>query len=145
MQNKWFLSQQSKPKQDKIKIKIFTAMFLMQYFCLHGILPFSKSYPEIESIWTTTKCREKSILTRDITVTCATLCVSFSCFSKTYSEIKSMWPINSSKQEIICATFHESFWSKSKARDGTKSKNKHPSWLCCTVVRLSEAATRGVV
>ena len=28
----------------------------MQYFCLRGILPFSKSYPEIESIWTTTKC-----------------------------------------------------------------------------------------
>ena len=37
MQNKWILSQQSKQKQNKIKIEIFTAMFLMQYFCLHGI------------------------------------------------------------------------------------------------------------
>ena len=24
-------------------------VILIQYFCLHGILPFSKSYPEIES------------------------------------------------------------------------------------------------
>ena len=51
--NKWFLRQQSKQKWNKIKIGIFTAMFLMQYFCLHGILPFSKSYPEIESTWPT--------------------------------------------------------------------------------------------
>ena len=44
------LSQQSKQKRNKTKIGIFTAMFLMQYFSLHGIHPFSKSYPEIESI-----------------------------------------------------------------------------------------------
>ena len=43
MQNKRFLSQQSKQKRNKIKIGIFTVMFLMQYFCLHGILSFSKS------------------------------------------------------------------------------------------------------
>ena len=30
-QNKWFLSQQSKQKQNKIKIGFFTAMILMQY------------------------------------------------------------------------------------------------------------------
>ena len=59
MQNKWFLIQQSKGKQNKIKIKIFTGMDLMQYFFLHGILSFSKSYPEIESGWPTTKCRER--------------------------------------------------------------------------------------
>ena len=41
--------QQSKRKQNKIKIKIFTAMFLMQYFCLQSILLFPESYPEIES------------------------------------------------------------------------------------------------
>ena len=43
-------SQQSKQKQNKIKIRIFTAVVLILYFCLHGILPFAKSYPEIESI-----------------------------------------------------------------------------------------------
>ena len=58
-------------------------MFLMQYFCLHGILPFSKSYPEIESTWPTAKCRgRKSFDTWYYIVTCATLCVSFSSKSK---------------------------------------------------------------
>ena len=42
-------SQQDKQKQNKIKIRIFTAIFVVLYFCLHSILPFSKSYPEIES------------------------------------------------------------------------------------------------
>ena len=41
--------------------------------------------------------------------------------------------------------FHESFWSKSKARGGAKLKNRHPSWLYSTVVGLSEAATGGVL
>ena len=66
-----------------MKIGIFIAMFLMQYICLHGILPFSKSYPEIESTWPITRCRERnSFDTWYYTVTCATLCVSFSSKSK---------------------------------------------------------------
>ena len=55
---------------------MFTAMFLMQYFCLHCILPFSKSNREIESTWWTAKCRGSDITSYYI-VTCATLCVSF--------------------------------------------------------------------
>ena len=55
----------------------------MQYFCLHGILPFSKSYPEIESTWPTGKCRgRKSFDTWYYIVTCAKLCVRFSSKSK---------------------------------------------------------------
>ena len=55
------------------------SLFLMQYFCLHGILWFSKSYPEIESTWPTAKCRgRKSFDTLYYIVTCATFCVSFS-------------------------------------------------------------------
>ena len=42
MQNKWFLIQLSKKKRNKIKIRV---------------LPFSKSYPKIESTWPTAKCR----------------------------------------------------------------------------------------
>ena len=58
-------------------------MFLMQYFCLYGILPFSKSYPEIESTWPTAKSRErKSFDPLYYIVTCAMLCVSFSLKSK---------------------------------------------------------------
>ena len=58
-------------------------MLLMQYFCLHSILPFSKSYPEIGSAWPTVKCRgRKSFDTWYYIVTCATLCVSFSSKSK---------------------------------------------------------------
>ena len=41
--------------------------------------------------------------------------------------------------------FWVSFWSKSEACGGTKSKTKHPSWLYCTVLRLSGAATRGAL
>ena len=55
----------------------------MQYFCLHSILPFPKSYPKIESTWPTAKCRErKSFGTWYYIVTCATLCVRFSSKSK---------------------------------------------------------------
>ena len=50
----------------------------MQYFWLHGILPFSKSYREIESTWSTAKCRARKFFdTWYYIVTCATLCVSF--------------------------------------------------------------------
>ena len=82
--------QQNKQKRNKMKIGIFTAIFLLQYFCLHSIAPFFKSYPEIESTWPTSKC-SCSILTSDITkffdtwyyiVSCATFCVSFSSESK---------------------------------------------------------------
>ena len=83
-------------------------MFLMQYFCLHSILPFSKSYPEIESTWSTAKCRErKSFDAGYYIVTCATVSTSFLLKSKAInvfpklSEIESMWPINSSKEEIV--------------------------------------------
>ena len=108
MQNKWSLRQQSKQKQNRIKIRIFFAMFLMQYFCLHSILRFSTSYPEIESTWPTAKCRgRKSFDTWYYIVTCAMLCVSFSSKSKAinvfpkHSEIESLWPINSRKEEIV--------------------------------------------
>ena len=51
----------------------------MQYFCLHGILSFSKSYSETESTWPVTKCRgRKSFDMWYYIFTCATLCVSFS-------------------------------------------------------------------
>ena len=74
---------QSKQKQNKIKIKIFTTMLLMQYFCLQGILPLCKSYPEIESIWPTTKWKaRKSFEMWYYIVTRVSLCVSFSSKSK---------------------------------------------------------------
>ena len=58
-------------------------MFLMQYFCLQGTLPFSRWNREIESTWSTAKCRgRKSFDTWYYIVTCATLCVSFSSKSK---------------------------------------------------------------
>ena len=40
-------------------------MFLMQYFCLHGILPFSKLYPEIESTWPINSSKGEVALSRD--------------------------------------------------------------------------------
>ena len=49
-------------------------MFLTQYFCLHGILPFSKSYLQNETPDQPQSAGEESLLTLDIT----TLCVTFS-------------------------------------------------------------------
>ena len=55
----------------------------MQYFCLHDILPISKSYPEIESTCPTRMCKgKKSLDTSYYIVTCATLYVGFSSKSK---------------------------------------------------------------
>ena len=50
-----------------------------QNWDFHCHVPFSKSYPEIESAWPTAKCRgKKSFDTWYYTVTCVTLCVRFS-------------------------------------------------------------------
>ena len=50
----------------------------MEYFSLHGILPFSKSCHETESTWSIAKCKErKSFDTWYYIVTCATVCVKF--------------------------------------------------------------------
>ena len=123
---------------------------LMQYFCLHGILPFSKSYPEIECTWPMEKCRgRKSFDMWYYIVTSYTLCKLFvqiesnECFSKTYSRKKEIVLPRDSKE--LFYLFLKSFWSKSKAHAGAKSKNKHPSWLYCNIVELPEAATGGVV
>ena len=160
MENKWFLSQQSKQKWNKIKIGIFTAMILLQYFCLHSILLFSKSYLEIESTWPTAKCRRiKSFNSWYYIVTCAMLCVSFSSKSKAinvfpkHSEIKSMWPIKSSKEKIVLSCDSKNYlsnvWWKfdqnSKHVEMQNQRTGNASWLHHTVVRLSEAATRGAV
>ena len=61
--------------------------------------------------------------------------------------------LNSSKKEIVLSgdskklfvqSFCVNFWSKSKARGGAKSKNRHPTWICCTVVGLPEAVLKEV-
>ena len=73
-------------------------MLLMQYFCLHGILPFSKSYPELKAPKPTAKCRgRKSFDTWYYIVTCATFCVSFyqnlKQWKETHNSFKK-WPCN---------------------------------------------------
>ena len=65
-------------KVNKSKIGITAVIFLIENFCLHGILPFSKSCLEIGSPWPTAKCRrKKSFDTWYYIVICAMLCVSF--------------------------------------------------------------------
>ena len=62
-------------------------------------------------------------------------------------------PIKSSKEEIDLSSdskelFEQRFvkvFDQNRKRGGAKSKNRHPSWLYCTVVGLSDAATGGVV
>ena len=92
--------------------RTFTTIFLIQYFCLHGIVPFSKSYPEIESTWSTASAGFWHI-TYYIAI-CATLCVSF--WSK--SKATDVFPKN-----IL----------KSKARD--KSIQARKKWYCHVTVK----------
>ena len=49
------------------------------------------------------------------------------------------------REIIICATLYVRFWSRSKARGGAKSKNRHLGWLYWTVVGLSEVVFWGVL
>ena len=64
-----------------------------------------------------------------------------------------MSPIKSSKEEIDLSRdskelFEQRFvkvFHQNRKRGGAKSKSTHPSWLYCTVVGLSDAATGGVV
>ena len=64
-----------------------------------------------------------------------------------------MPPIKSSKEEIDLSRdskelFEQGFvkvFDQNRKRGGAKSKNRHPSWLYCTVVGLSDADTGGVV
>ena len=76
------------------------------------------------------------------------------CFCKTYSEIKSTWPVKSSNEEtdssresreLFEQRFVKGFDQNRKHMGGTKSKNRHPSWLYCAMEGLSETATGGVV
>ena len=114
-------------------------MFLMQYFCLHGILPFSKSYPEIESTWPTAKCRgRKSFDTWYYIVTCATLCVSFSSKSKAINVfpkhiLKSKARDQSihARKKLFCHMIVKNYscnvsWNILKARGGCEIKKQAP-------------------
>ena len=136
MQNKWFLNKvQQNQNQD-----FHHHVFLMQDFCLHSILPFSKSQPEIESTWPTTNYKGR-VFWHMILHSCATLCVSFSSKSKAINVfpkhiLKSKacdHSIQASKKlfchENYLCNISWKFWSKSKAHGGTKSKNRYPSWL----------------
>ena len=133
----------------------------MQFFCLHGILPFSKSYPEIESIWRTAKCRgRKSFETSYYIVTCATLCVSLSSKSKAINvfpkhilKFKARDQSIQARKKLFChviiknylCNFSWKFSIKSESAWRREIKEQAPSWLYCTVVRLPEAAAGGVV
>ena len=71
MQSKSFLTQQREQKWNKIKIGIFTAMI---QFPNHTLKLKAPDQPQ--------SAMEETLLTNDITVTCATLCESFSSKSK---------------------------------------------------------------
>ena len=126
------------------------------------MLPFSKLYREIDSTWSTAKCRgRKTFDPWYYIVTCAQLCVSFlsklegiNVFPKHILKSKAYdQSIHSSKEEIVLSrdnkelfvqrfvkVFDEN-WKHMEA----KSKNRHPSLLYCTVIGLSEADTGGAV
>ena len=95
-----FSSQQNKQRRNKIKIEIFTTMFLVQYFCLHNILCF-KLNPEIENTRPAAKYRgRKSFDTWYYIVPCAMPCVSSSSKSKAIVFPKHSLKLNAHDQSI---------------------------------------------
>ena len=129
----------------------------MQYFCFDSILLFSKSYPEIESTWSTAKCRwRKSFDTWHYIVLCATLSVSFSSrlkatnvFVKHILKSKEHDQSIQERKKLFCCIIVKNylcnilckFLIETGLHWGAKSKKRHPSWLYHTVIGLSEAAT----
>ena len=127
-------------------------MFLMQYFCLHGILPFSKSYPETESTWPTTEC------THLHSYLCNALCKFFSkleainVFPKHILKSKARDQSIQAKKKLFwhrivhcLCNVSRMFFIKIERMWRWEIKEQAPSWLYSTLVGLSEAATRGVV
>ena len=157
--NKWFLRQQIKQMRNKIKIGIFTAMFLMQYFCLIRHASVFQIIPWNWKHLTNLKVQEKKVFWHLIVI-CATHCVSFSSKSKAINVflkhiLKSKTRNQSiqARKKLFChvivknylCNVSRKFLIKIESMWGAKSKSRHPSWLYSTVVGLSEATTRGVV
>ena len=97
--------------------------------------------------------RRKSFDTWYYIVICATLCASFSSKSKATNifpkhtlKPKAHDQSVQARKKLFCIMIVNnylcnvflSFWSRWRAHRGGKSKNRHPSWLDCTVVGLSE-------
>ena len=110
--------------------------------------------------WSTAKCgKRNSFDTWYYIVLCATLCVSFHqnwiqlmFFQNIFWGRKHV--INQFKQEIVLSRdnkelFVQRFvWVFDENRRHVEARNqrtRHPSWRYCTMVGLSEAATRGVL
>ena len=66
-QNKLLLSQQSKQKRNKIKLGIFTAMFLMNIFAYTAFFRFPNHTLKLKAPDQPESAGEESLLTRDIT------------------------------------------------------------------------------
>ena len=73
-----------------IYIGIFTAIFLIQYFCWHGIFPFFKSYSVIENTWLVkTNIKRNCFVKLWKSTICATFCVK-STWRSVLHEVKSV-------------------------------------------------------
>ena len=113
----------------------------MQYFCLHGILPFFKSYPEIESTWLTAKCRgRKSFDKWYYIVTCATLCISFLSKSKASNVFSKPDQSVQARKKLFCHMRAKNYlcnvsWkflikTESTWRCDIKEQATQLTWLC---------------
>ena len=132
----------------------FNAIFLLtRHSSVFQIIPWNSKH------LTNAKCKGRKFSDAwYYIVICAILCVSFPSKSKAINVFpKYVLKSKARDQSIqarkkllcpvlvknyLCTVFRESFWSKSKACGGA---NRHPSWLYCSVVGLSEAATGGVL
>ena len=147
-QNKWFLSQQSKQKRKKIKIGIFTAMFRFPNHSLKLKAPNQLQSAGKKVFW--------HVILHSY-LSCTTLCLSFHqnrkqlIFFQNILKSKASDESNQARKKLFCHVLVKNYlrnvsWKfLIKIESTWKSKSRHPSWLNCTMVGLSEAATGGVV
>ena len=91
--------------------------------------------------WSSAKCRRGKSFDKWYNIfICATLSVNFPSKSKAFDvspkhilKLNTLDKITQARKKL----------SSSIAHEGAKSNKKHPSWLHCTVVGLSEAASGG--
>ena len=131
----------------------------------HGILPFSKSYREIESTWPIAKCREiKSFDKWYYIVICERLCVSFSSemkainvFPKHILKLKAHDKSIQARKKLFCQAIVKNFvkvsdqnWKQVEARNqitqriGTPANFMLPwyfftDWLFCRYIYAEPA------
>ena len=139
-------SQQSKQKQNKIKIGIFTAIFLLtQYFSVFQII--SRNWKHLINDEVQAKKAFWNVILHSSL--CNASCKFFIKIESNQRFVKHI--LNQARKKLFCRVIAKNylcnflckFLIEMKAHRGLKPKSKQPRWLYRTVIGLPEVAIGG--